>query len=120
MATPTPLIAVPHSLVLRAWEAVSTERSLQRVLEAVADVLLPIVAFNGVALVSLGADDDHLLAAHIIGHRHRDDESVHEYLSRPEFHRPRNVAPKPLVPYDEAVVARAFSGEPYSCPDLLA
>jgi formate hydrogenlyase transcriptional activator len=118
-ATP-PLVSVPHSLVLRAWEAVSTERSLQRVLEAVADVLLPAVPFNGVALISLGSDNDHLLAAHIAGFRHREGETTQEYLNRPEFQRPQSVTHKPLVPYDDAVVARAFAGEPYMCPDLLA
>src|SRR5262245_30820146 len=101
--TPAPLVAVPHSLVLRAWEAVSTERSLQRVLDAVADVLLPAVSFDGVALVSLRSGDDHLLAAHIAGHAQREGETVLEYLSRPEFHRPVNITPRPLVPYDEAV-----------------
>ena len=117
---PAGLVAVPHSLVLRAWEAVSTERSLQRVLEAVADVLLPVVPFNGVALISLASDRDHLMAAHISGHPHREDETLQEYLTRPEFHRNLNVPPKPMVPYDDAVVARAFAGEPYTCPDLLA
>ena len=121
MASETPpLVAVPHSLVLRAWEAVSSERSLQRVLEAVADVLIPIVPFNGVALISLGAGDDRLLAAHIAGTRQRQDETVLEYLSRPELRRPVDVAPRPVVPYDEAVVKRAFAGEPYMCPDVLA
>src|SRR5262245_61119695 len=114
------LVAVPHSLVLRAWEAVSTERSLQRVLEAVADVLLPAVPFHGVALISLASGDDHLLAAHIAGYEHREGETALEYLSRPELRRTVDVVPKPLVPYDDAVVTRAFAGEPYMCPDLLA
>jgi formate hydrogenlyase transcriptional activator len=118
--SPTGLVAVPHSLVLRAWEAVSTERSLQRVLDAVADVLLPVVPFNGVALVSLASGDDHLLAAHIAGYAHREGETALEYLSRPELRRTVDVVPKPLVPYDEAVVKRARAGEPYMCADLLA
>ena len=114
------LVAVPHSLVLRAWEAVSTERSLQRVLEAVADVLLPVVHFRGVALISLESGDDHLLAAHIAGHVQSENETVEQYLNRPEFNRQLELPPRPLVPYDDAVVTRAFAGEPYMCPDLLA
>src|SRR5580765_2800023 len=105
------LVAVPHSLVLRAWEAVSTERSLQRVLEAVADVLFPVVPCNGVALISLASGDDHLLAAHIAGYEQREGETVQQYLNRPEFNRQLEVPPRPLVPYDDAVVARAFAGE---------
>lgn len=41
---------VSPALVLRVWEAVSSERSVPRVLEAVADSLLPIVPFDGVGL----------------------------------------------------------------------
>ena len=41
-----------HSLVLRAWEVINSERELQGVLEAVADVLVLVVPFFGVALLS--------------------------------------------------------------------
>ena len=112
--------AVPPDLVLRTWEMVSSERSLQRVLEAVSDVLQPHVQFDGVALISLRPDSDSLLAAHVVGHRQRDDETVHEYLGRPELSARVAVTPRPTVPYDERVVARAFAGEPYACADLLA
>ena len=121
MASASPPFVVPHTLVLRAWEAVSTERSLQGVLSAVSDVLAPVVPFDGVALVSLGPDGDHLMGAHVRGHAYREGESAREYLGRPELAgRPRTVPQRPVVPYDESVVARAFAGEPYSCPDLLA
>jgi formate hydrogenlyase transcriptional activator len=112
-------IAVP-ALVLQAWEMVSTERSLQRVLEAVAEVLQPHVRFEAVALVSLGHRGDSLVAAHVVGHSIRDGESVHDYLHRPELSRRVEVEPRPLAPYDESILPRALAGEPYSCPDLLA
>src|SRR5689334_12178825 len=99
---------------------VSTERSLQRVLEAVAEVLQPHVRFEAVALVSLGHRGDSLVAAHVVGHSIRDGESVHDYLHRPELSRRVEVEPRPLAPYDESILPRALAGEPYSCPDLLA
>ena len=34
-------VGIRSELVLRAWETVSSERSLQRVLEAIAEVLRP-------------------------------------------------------------------------------
>src|SRR4029078_3111252 len=107
-------------LVLRAWETVSSERSLQRVLEAIAEVLRPHVHFEGVALVSLSQDGDNLLAAHVAGHGVRDGETVQDYLRRPELARRIAGTPRPLVPYDDAVVRRAVAGQPYTCPDLLA
>ncbi len=61
-------VAIRSELVLRAWETVSSERSLQRVLEAIAEVLRPHVHFEGVALVSLSQNGDNLLAAHVVGH----------------------------------------------------
>src|SRR5262249_11885918 len=109
LATSTETDSAVHALVLRAWEAVSTERSLQRVLEAIAEVLHPHVAFKGVALVSLSHRGDSLLAAHIIGHRGRDGESVHDYLHRPEFSKRIEVAPRPLARYDASILPRALS-----------
>jgi formate hydrogenlyase transcriptional activator len=111
--------ASPGELVLRTWEAVSSERSLQRVLEAIAEVLQSHVQFDGVALVSLGGRDT-LLAAHVVGHHALENETVHEYLRRPEFAKRISVSPRALVPYDDATVARVREGEPYVCEDLLA
>jgi formate hydrogenlyase transcriptional activator len=113
-------VATRSELVLRAWETVSSERSLQRVLEAVAEVLHAHVQFDGVALVSLSERGDSLLAAHVVGHRLRDGESVHDYLHRPELSKRIQVPARPLAPYDASILPRARSGEPYSCPDLLA
>jgi formate hydrogenlyase transcriptional activator len=113
-------VAIRSGLVLRAWETVSSERSLQRVLEAIAEVLRPHVHFEGVALVSLSQNGDHLLAAHVVGHGVREGETVQDYLGRPELAKRIVVTPRPLVPYDDAVVRRAFAGQPYTCPDLLA
>src|SRR5215831_10854160 len=97
-------------LVLHAWETVSTERSLQRVLEAIAEVLQPHVHFKAVALVSLSHLGDSLLAAHVAGHRVREGESVHDYLHRPELSKRVEVPPRPLAPYDPSILPRALSG----------
>ena len=113
-------VATRSELVLRAWETVSSERSLQRVLEAVAEVLHAHVQFDGVALVSLSERGDSLLAAHVVGHRLRDGESVHDYLHRPELSKRIQEPARPLAQYDASILPRARSGEPYSCPDLLA
>jgi formate hydrogenlyase transcriptional activator len=103
---------VPQGLVVRVWEAVNTERSLVRVLEAAADVLMPVLPFAG--------GPDRLLAAHIAGFRSREGETALEYLGRPEFSGRQDVPKRPIVPYGEAAMASARSGEPYTCPDLLA
>jgi formate hydrogenlyase transcriptional activator len=113
-------VAIRTELVLRAWETVSSERSLQRVLAAIAEVLRPHVHFEGVALVSLSQNGDNLLAAHVVGHGVLEGETVHDYLGRPELAKRIAVPPRPLVPYDEAVLRRALAGRPYTCPDLLA
>jgi formate hydrogenlyase transcriptional activator len=115
-------LPVPEPLILRVWEAVNTERSLQRVLEAAADELLAVVPFAAVSLISLGHPErpDQLLAAHVVGRKQRENESLSDYLDRPEFANRVAVVPKPLVPYEPTVAERARSGEPYSCADILA
>ncbi len=114
---------VPQGLVLRVWEAVNTERSLVRVVEAVAETLRPVVPFGGVAVLSVDRASDMLLAAHITGYPSREGESAVEYLSRPEFLEFSNrydVPRRPIVAYDDTANTWATEGEVYTCPDLLA
>jgi formate hydrogenlyase transcriptional activator len=108
-------------LVLKIWEAVSSERSLNHVLESAADVLLPSVPFASVGVVSFADPSPGLLSAHIVGFRHRDDESTTDYLGRPEFAARISVPDKPLIPYEGLDrVVTCFPGEPFMCADLLA
>jgi formate hydrogenlyase transcriptional activator len=102
---------------------VNAERSLVRVVEAVAEVLTPIVPFGGVVVLSVKPTAETLLAAHITGYPSRDGESAVEYLSRPEFlafSKRFDVPGRPIVAYGDAPGAWAREGEVYTCPDLLA
>src|SRR5262245_64030940 len=94
-------------LVLRAWEAVSTERELQGVLEAISQVLVPVVPYNGVAIISFDGVNHDCYAAHIVGFPRRDVETIEEYFCRPEFVRPAHVRVGPLLRYDPLVVKLA-------------
>jgi formate hydrogenlyase transcriptional activator len=108
-------------LVLRIWEAVSAERSLNEVLEAAADVLVPVVPFVSVGVVSFAPASIGLLSAHIVGFRHREDESTEDYIGRPEFSRRVPVPDKPVIPYGATDnELECFTGDHYMCADLLA
>jgi transcriptional regulator with GAF, ATPase, and Fis domain len=106
-------------LVLKIWEAVSSERSLNHVLEAAADVLLPFVPFASVGVVSFAEPSPGLLSAHIVGFLHRDDESTMEYLGRPEFSARIPVPDKPLIAYEALDTVRR-PGAAHMCADVLA
>jgi formate hydrogenlyase transcriptional activator len=108
-------------LVLRIWEAVGSERSLDHVLEAAAEVLLPCVPFASVGVVSFAGPSPGLLSAHIVGFRHREDESTTDYLQRPEFSGRVPVPDKPLRGFDSMdPVLTCYPGRPFMCADLLA
>jgi formate hydrogenlyase transcriptional activator len=113
-------VDAPDGLVVRVWEAVNTERSLVRVLEAATEVLRPVVPFAGVAILSTEHAADRLLAAHITGHPSREGETAVDYLGRPEFVVRLDVPRRPIVSYDETADVWAVNGEAYACPDLLA
>jgi formate hydrogenlyase transcriptional activator len=71
-----------QTLVLRAWEAVSTERELQGVLEAITQVLIPVIPYESIVITSFDCLDYGPYAMHIIGTPRRDGESIGEYLDR--------------------------------------
>src|SRR5262245_46047558 len=117
MLTTTQLQAVKDTkleqrqiLVLRAWEAVSTERELQGVLEAITQVLSPVVPYDGVAIISFDGVNHDCYAAHIVGFPRRDGETLEEYFSRPEFVRRVETPIRPLIPYDPMDVKLARDG----------
>ena len=112
--------ALSEGLLLRVWEAVNAERSLVRVVEAATAVLRPVVPFEGVVLLKTKPTADRVLAAHISGHLSREGETAVQYLSRPEFAARHDVTPRPIVAFDKDAARWALTGEPYTCPDLLA
>jgi formate hydrogenlyase transcriptional activator len=109
---------VPQPLVLGVWEAVSTERSVQRVLEAAADVLMPDVPFASVGLFSFGTDAFSWL--YVVGVRYREGETPAEYLARPEFTTRRFEVPsKPSLAYPTDERAMDVWTTPHGCADVL-
>jgi formate hydrogenlyase transcriptional activator len=107
-------------LVLRAWEAVSTERELQGVLEAITQVLSPVVPYDGVAIISFDGVNHDCYAAHIVGFPRREGETLQEYFGRPEFVRQVETPIRPLMPYDPVNIKLKMDGAPYACDDLFA
>jgi formate hydrogenlyase transcriptional activator len=105
---------VSPALVLRVWEAASSERSVQRVLEAVADSLLPIVPFDGVGLFSRSEPSHEWV--YVIGHRPREGETTEEYLRRPELSKHIAVPDKPILAYEP----HTSWERPFMCADLFA
>src|SRR6185437_10668833 len=93
----------PQSLVLRAWEAVSRERHLQGVLEAVTEVLLPHVPFFSIGIIALEGERHDLYALHVVGVPHREGETMREFLRRrePDNPPPLQVPSRPLIPYPD-------------------
>ena len=108
---------MPPALVLGVWEAVSTERSLQRVLEAAADVLLPNVPFACVGLFSFGRE--HVGWLYVVGFRSREGETPAEYFKRPEFSKRVEVPSTPALEYPTEERSMSLWAEPYACPDVL-
>jgi formate hydrogenlyase transcriptional activator len=109
---------VPPALVLGIWEKVSTERSVQRVLEAAADVLLADVPFVSVGLFSFGTDAFSWL--YVVGFRYRDDETPAEYQTRPEFtERHYEVPSKPSLAYPTGECSMDVWAEPHACADVF-
>jgi formate hydrogenlyase transcriptional activator len=106
--------------VLRAWEAVSTERSLQGVLEAVSNVIQPAVPFNGLGIIAHDGIEFDLYAVHIVGVPHLEGESMREFFRRTDSDFRHTLPAKPMIPYPDDVVPNAMAGIPFLCPDLYA
>ena len=112
----------PQWLVLRAWEAVSRERHLQGVLEAVTEVLLPHVPFATIGIIALEGERHDLYAMHVVGAPHREGETLQEFFRRTESYRPPpiQVPSRPLIPYPDRTAKLPAGWPPYVCDDLLA
>jgi len=111
-----------HSLVLRAWEVINSERELQGVIEAVAEVLVPVVPFFGIAIIAPEARQGAPWAMHVVGETRRKDESVDDLVKRMRSTYPAHprMAEKRLMPYEETELDGVKEGDrPYICNDLL-
>jgi formate hydrogenlyase transcriptional activator len=111
------------ALLLRAWEAVSRERHLPGVLEAISNVILPVVRYDSIGIVSFEAGAEGLFAIHLPGIPQREGESAAEFLKRHGM--PKVDAPlKPLremTPQQfEEMKRKAHAGIVFTVSDLFA
>ena len=111
------------ALMLRTWEAVSVERELHGVLAALADVLVPVVPFDSIAVVDFSKGlEDHgqhrIVALYVVGFPLLEGETPEQLAKRTEpYWRPLKEV-RALIPYpsfDPGLV----TGEPFACDDLL-
>jgi formate hydrogenlyase transcriptional activator len=117
-------------LMLRTWEAVSTERELPGVLASLADVLVPTVPFDSVGIIDFTVpsempDEDgdyhRLLALHLVGMPRMEGETPEQLAKRSDQYaqRPPLDEVRPLIPYPQRHSKEDHAGEPYACDDLL-
>jgi formate hydrogenlyase transcriptional activator len=112
------------ALMLRTWEAVSAERELHGVLTALADVLVPVVPFDSIAIVDfsqgLAEHETHrMMALYVVGFPRVEGESPEQLAKRTEpFWRPLKEV-RPLIPYPNSSDEGLLTGEPFACNDLL-
>ena len=111
-----------HALVLQSWEAINSERELNRVLAAIAEVLVPVVPFFGVAIIVIKGRQGSPWAMHVVGSPTRDHDHVFDPEARARSQmRAQEAAPeKELIPYEELEFDTVFdNGKPYVCDDIL-
>jgi len=110
-----------HDLVLKAWEAINSERELDRVLSAVAEVLTPVVPFFMVNIIAPEARQGAPWALHVVGTPKGEGETFDDFHRRlSETFPALEPAPKKSIPYEGPLLdALQRSGDPYICVDLL-
>ena len=111
------------ALMLRTWEAVSAERELHGVLGALADVLVPVVPFDSIAIIDfskgLQAHDQHrIVALYVVGFPRIEGETPTELAKRTEPYWSPLKEVRPLIPYP-SFEPGLVTGEPIACDDLL-
>jgi formate hydrogenlyase transcriptional activator len=111
-----------HALVLRAWEAINSERELEGVLAAVAKVVVPVVPFFAVAIIAPEARQGAPFAMHVVEVEKRECESVDDFAARMTTMYPahRALPEKKMIPYEGSELEEVKRGnQPYICNDLL-
>src|SRR3984957_19196838 len=117
-------------MMLRTWEAVSTERELPGVLASLADVLVTLVPFDSIGIIDFTVPNDtpdedgdlhRLLALHVVGVAPVDGETPEQLAARSERYAqpPPLTETRPLLPYPSEQKPGELDGEPYTCDDLL-
>jgi hypothetical protein len=71
-----------HALVLQAWEAINSEREMESILATVANLLVPIVPFFGIAIIAPEARQGAPWAMHMVGAERHKGESQDDYIQR--------------------------------------
>src|SRR5215831_14495740 len=110
-----------HALVLQAWEAINSERGLQRVLAAVAEVLFPVVPFFGVAIIVIKGRKGAPFAMHIVDTPGCDGETLRDLhgRARAQTGTEAPATEKKLIPYEALEFDNVFEkGDPYVCDDI--
>ena len=111
-----------QTLTLQIWEATAGEQTLNGVLSAIADVLLPHVSFTSVSIISFRGNQ------HTLRGRHVSDPGAMA-LTKAALNEPQSALVADNVPvplrekraYESPDWQRQLSSEkPFSCPDLLA
>lgn len=110
-----------HDLVLKAWEAINSERELDAVLSAVTEVLVPLVPFFGVTIIVPEAREGPW-ALHVVGTPRGEGESYDDFHRRLSATLPA-LEPKPTkvqISYQASELDKfQRSGRPYICDDLM-
>src|ERR1700722_12076704 len=117
-------------MMLRTWEAVSTERELPGVLASLADVLVTLVPFDSIGIIDFTVPNDtpdedgdlhRLLALHVVGVAPVEGETPYQLAARSERYAqpPPLSETRPLLPYPSEQKPGELDGEPYTCDDLL-
>src|ERR1700755_2817666 len=99
-------------MILRPWEAVSTERELPGVLASLADVLVPLVPFDSIGIIDFTVpnatpDEDgdlhRLLALHVSRVAPLDGKTPDQLAARSERYAqpPPLTETRPLIPYSD-------------------
>ncbi len=109
-----------RTLVLRAWEVINSERELQGVIEAVADVLVLVVPFVGVALVVPEMRVGLPWILHVVDAPRLQGESVEDFVRRMEETPPKPWPPnKKMASIEGSEFAELKAAtQPYICNDL--
>jgi formate hydrogenlyase transcriptional activator len=101
-----------HALVLRAWEAINSERELHGVLAAVYELMEPLVPVDSIGIVAFQGGKHDLYALYVPGISQETLDDLVRESARPSQRPPA----RPIVPYDNAPLQ---PDHPYTCADIL-
>jgi formate hydrogenlyase transcriptional activator len=113
------------ALVLRAWEATTTERTLKDVLAAVTCVLTPVVPYIGLGIVAFDAPGSIPYALHHVEMGAMDPAKVAAMrAAQAQAQAQANGGPpvpaRPRAPYDGSSFNDTLNaGRPFTCDDLM-